>query len=157
MLHGHFLVAVLTCHALARENTTRVGVSRRTARFAHVVRTVRARTAVEAVALDGTGEAVTLGNAGDVHHLSIGEVSSTEFLANRPGFEISDVKFGEVFADSDFSLLEMADFCLVGTLFLLETKADLDSLVAILFYAPEGTMCQKISEVLGIASCSEYA
>ena len=34
---------------------------------------------------------------------------------------------------------------------------EVSSLVPILFYAPEGTMCQKISEVLGIASCSEYA
>ena len=93
---------------------------------------------MEAVALDGTREAVTLGNAGDVHHLCVGEVSSTEFLANRPGFEISDVKFGEVFTDSDFSLLEMADFCLVGTLFLLETKADLDSSVAVLFFCLVG-------------------
>ena len=89
---------------------------------------------MESVALDGTRETVTLGNAGNVHHLCIGEVSGTEFLANRPGFEISYVKFGEVFTNSNVSLLEVADFSLVGTLFLLETKADLDGSVTVLFF-----------------------
>ena len=69
MLHGHFLVAVLTRHTLAREHAARIGVSGGAARFAHVVRTVRAGTAVETVTLDGAGESVTLGDAGDVHHL----------------------------------------------------------------------------------------
>ena len=89
---------------------------------------------MEAVTLDGARESVTLGNAGNVDRLGIGEVSCTKFLANRPGFEISDVKFGEVFTNSDFSLLEMADFCLVGALFLLETKADLDGSVTVLLF-----------------------
>ena len=93
---------------------------------------------VETVALDRARETMTLGDAGDVHRLCISEVGSAEFLANRPGFEISDIKFGKVFADSDISLLEMADFCLVGTLFLLETKADLDSSVAVLFFCLVG-------------------
>ena len=80
------------------------------------------------------GEAVTLGEARDIHHLHISEVSCTEFLANRPGFEISDIEFSEVFTNSNVSLLEVADFCLVGTLFFLETKADLDSSVAVLLF-----------------------
>ena len=89
---------------------------------------------METVALDGARETMTLGDAGNVHRLGIGEVGCAEFLANRPGFEISDIKFSEVFTNSDVSLLEMADFCLVGTLFLLETKADLDSSVAVLLF-----------------------
>jgi hypothetical protein len=93
---------------------------------------------METVALDSARETMTLGDARDVHSLCISEVGSAEFLANRPGFEISNVKLGEVFTNSDVSLLEVADFSLVGTLFFLETKADLDSLVAILFFCLVG-------------------
>lgn len=36
-------------------------------------------------------------------------------------------------------------------------STEVSSLVSILIYSPEGTMRQKISDVPGIASCSEYA
>ena len=118
MLDGDLLVTILTSHALARENTTRIRVSGKTTRFTHIVSAVTTGTAVEIVALDRTGKTVTFGNTRDVNHFHFGEIRSSEFLANRPIFKIFHVKFSEVTTNVEVSLFEMSNGRLVGTRFL---------------------------------------
>src|SRR5690606_457364 len=136
-LHGYALGAHVPGHLLALENTTwSLALANRTRDAVGYGVTVSIVLTAEVPALDGTGEAFTLGLTGDVHQLSslknlgIDLVTNLELLAFEA--ELPDAATG-----SDIRLGEVTGLSLGYTGRTTLADSDLYSAIAIAFFILE--------------------
>src|ERR1044072_7949051 len=73
-LGGDANVAHVTRRAVTLDNSRRISRSTDRTRRAHVHRTMRLRTTIEVVTLDGAGKTTTLRAPDHIHHLAVGEL-----------------------------------------------------------------------------------
>src|SRR5689334_3197412 len=81
-LGGDANVAHVTRRAISLDNARGISRSTDRTRRPHVHRTVRLRTAIEMVTLDGARETTSLRTSDHVHHLAIGKLIDEYFVAD---------------------------------------------------------------------------
>jgi hypothetical protein len=116
ILGGLLTVAMMASHALTRENASRISVRADRSGLTGILGTVRGRTALELVTLDGTREATALGGAGDGDFLVRFENRDIVLLADFEIREVFEAEFSHVLAGGNADLLELADGGLVQVL-----------------------------------------
>src|SRR5919112_3115291 len=129
------LVAHLARHLLALEYAGRVGRSADGAGLPDVVRAVAHRAPGEAVALDGSLEALALGGGADVDHVAGLEHAGPDGLANLAGYA---PQLLEVLARGRVHPGERAALGLVDPAGVHGPEAHLDGLVAVVLGGADG-------------------
>ena len=139
VLRGDALDTQVTRHLLVLERLARIlAAAGRTDRPVGDRHAVRGAQSAEVPALHAAGEALTGGDARDVHELTGNEVISGDLCANRDDSILGDAEFRELALRLDLGDGEMAAHCLRDARSTARTDAELERDIAVLFHRAMG-------------------